>query len=120
MKSWLVKYAAEMCTTYNEGKPVIAGRFIRTLKNRIYKYMNAMSRNVYIEKISEIVHKFNNTYLRASKMKPVGVKSSAYIDILKKLMVKILNLKLVILLEYQNIKTFFEKAMFQIGLKKIL
>ena len=51
-------------------------------------------------------------------MKPVDVKPSIYIDSKKKLMVKILNLKLVILLEYRNLKTFLQKAMFQIGLKK--
>ena len=55
-------------------------------------------------------------------MKPVDVKPSTYIDSSKekKLMTKILNLKLVILLEYQNIKTFLQKAIFQIGLEKFL
>ena len=59
-------------------------------------------------------------------MKPVDVKSSTYIvtyiviTIVKKLMIKILNLKLVILLEYQNIKTFLQKVTFQIGLKNFL
>ena len=53
-------------------------------------------------------------------MKPVDVKSSTYIDSSKKLIIKILNLKLRILLEYQNIKTFLQKAIFQISLKKFL
>ena len=51
-------------------------------------------------------------------MKPVDVKQSTYIDSSEKLMIKIQNLKLVILLEYQNVKIFLQKAMFQIGLKK--
>ena len=51
-------------------------------------------------------------------MKPVDVKSSPYIDSNKeKLMTKVQNLKLVILLEYQNIKTFMQKT---VGLKKFL
>ena len=53
-------------------------------------------------------------------MKPADVKSRHILTLVKKLMIKILNLKLVILLEYQNIKTFFQKAMFQIDLKKFL
>ena len=42
MKPWLEKYELEMYPTYNEGKPVITQRFIRTLKNKIYKYMNSL------------------------------------------------------------------------------
>ena len=53
-------------------------------------------------------------------MKLVNKKSNTYINSSKRIMMKILNLKLVILLEYQNIKTFLQKAMFQIGLKKFL
>ena len=62
---------------------------------------------MYIEKLDDIVDKYNNTYLRAIKMKSVYVKSSTYIEsLVKKLMIKILHLKLVILLEYQYIKIF--------------
>ena len=54
-------------------------------------------------------------------MKSVDVKSNKYIlTLAEKLMIKILNLNLVILLEYQNTKKFLQKAMFQIGLKKFL
>ena len=92
---------------HNEGKSVVAERFIRTLKNKIYKYLTSISKNVYIEKLDDIVNKYNNTYLRAIKMKSVDAKSSTYIDsLVKKLMIKILHLKLVILLEYQYIKIF--------------
>ena len=64
---------------HNEGKPVIADRFIKTLKNKIDKYMTSVSKNVYIDKLDDIVNKCNNTY-RIIKMKPVNVKSSTYID----------------------------------------
>ena len=52
----------EMYSTNNEEKSVIAERFIRTLKNKIYKYMTSISKNVYIDKLDYIVRKYNNTY----------------------------------------------------------
>ena len=51
-----------MYSTNNEGKSVVAERFIRTLKNKIYKYMTSISNNVYIDKLDDIVRKYNNTY----------------------------------------------------------
>ena len=69
-----------MYSTHNGGKSVIAERFIRTLKNQIYKYMTSISKNVYIDKLDDIVSKYNNTYHRTIKMKPVDVKPSPYID----------------------------------------
>ena len=69
-----------MYSIHNEGKSVVAERFIRTLKNKIYKYMTAISRNAYIDKLDDIVNEYNNTYHRIIKMKPVGVKDNTYID----------------------------------------
>ena len=69
-----------MYSTHNEGKCVVAERFIRTLKNKIYKYMTLVSKNVYIDKLDDMVNKYNNTYHSTVKMKPVDVKSSTYID----------------------------------------
>ena len=86
-----------MYSTHNEGKSVIAERFIRTLKIKIYKYMTAISKTVYIDKLDDIMKEYNNTYHRTIKMKPVNVKDNTYIDLKKKLMIKILNLKLVIM-----------------------
>ena len=62
-----------MYSTRNEGKSVAAERFIRTLKNKIYKYMTSISKNVYTDKLDDIVNKYNNTYHRTIKMKPVDV-----------------------------------------------
>ena len=70
----------EIYSMHNEGKSVIAERFIRTLKSKIYKYMTSISKNVYIDKLDDIVNKYNNTYESTIKMKPVDVKSSTYID----------------------------------------
>ena len=80
MKSWLEKNYIEMYSMHNEGESVVAERFIRTLKNKIYKYMTSISKNVYIDKIDDIVNKCNNTVYRTIKMKPVVVKASTYID----------------------------------------
>ena len=86
-----------MYSIHNEGKSVVAERFMRTLKTKIHKYMTSISKNVYINKLYDIVDEYNNTCQRTSKMKPVNVKDNAYNDSLKKLLKKILNLKLVIM-----------------------
>ena len=62
---------------HNESKSVIAERIIRTLKNKIYKYMTSISKIVYIDKLDDMVNKYNNTY---HNMKPVDVKSIIYIE----------------------------------------
>ena len=54
MKSWLEKNDMEMYSILNERKSVLAERFIRTLKNKIYKYMTSLSKNVYIDKLDDI------------------------------------------------------------------
>ena len=53
-----------MYSIHNEGKSVVAERFIRTLKTKIYKYMTSVSKNVYINKLDDIVDEYNNTYYR--------------------------------------------------------
>ena len=69
-----------MYSTHNKGKSVVAERFIRTLKTKIYKYMTAISKNIYIDKLDDIVNKYNNTCHTTIKMKLVDVKDNAYID----------------------------------------
>ena len=68
--------------------------------------MTSVPKNVNIDKLADIFNKYNNTYYSTIKMKAVDVKSSTYIDLIK----KILNLKLVIMLKYWNIKTFLLKV----------
>ena len=67
-----------MYLIHNEGKSVVAERFIRTLKNKIYKYMTSISKNVYIDKLDDIVNKYNNMYHSTIKKKPVDVKDNTY------------------------------------------
>ena len=74
-----------MYLIHNEGKSVVAERFIRTLKTKIYKYITLVSKNVYINKLDDIVGEYNNTYNRTIKIKPVDVKDTTYIDFNKKL-----------------------------------
>ena len=68
----------EMYSTYNEGKSVIAERFIRTLKNKIFKHMTAISKNVYFDVLDDIVKKYNNTVYRAIKIKSIDATSDSY------------------------------------------
>ena len=68
----------EMYSTYNEGKSVVPERFIKKLKNKIFKHMTAVSKNVYFDVIDDIVNKYNNTVHRTIKMKPIDVTSDSY------------------------------------------
>ena len=81
--------------------------------------MIAISKNVYIDKLDDIVNEQNNTYYRTIKMKPIDVKGHILI-VKKKLIIEILNLRLMKMLEFQNIKTFLLKDTLQIDLKKFL
>ena len=56
MKSWLEKNNIEMYSTHNKGRSVVAERFIRTIKNKIYKHMASISKNMYIDKLDDIVN----------------------------------------------------------------
>ena len=77
-KDFLKINNTEMYSTYNEGKSVVAERFIRTLKNKIYKHMAAISKNVYFDVLDDIFNKYNNTVHRTIKMKPVDVTSDSH------------------------------------------
>ena len=70
----------EMYSTHNGRKFIIAEGFIRTLKSKTYKYMTRVSKNVYIDKLDDIVNKYNNTYDSTTKKKLTDVKLSTYID----------------------------------------
>ena len=70
----------EMYSTYNEGKSVVAERFIRTLKNKIFKHMTAVSKNVYFDVLDDIVNKYNNTLYRTIQMKPIDIISDFYAE----------------------------------------
>ena len=58
MKSWLEKNGIEIYSTHNEEKSVLVERLIRTIKNKIYKYMTSVSKNVYTDQLDDIVNKY--------------------------------------------------------------
>ena len=72
-----------MYSTFNEGKSVVAERFIRTLKNKLYKYVTATGKNVYYDVLDDAFNEYNNTKDNTIKMKPKDVKDDnnrVYID----------------------------------------
>ena len=83
MKFWLQDNNIEMHSVHNEEKAVVAERFIRTLKTKIYKYMTSVLKNVYVDKINYIVNRCNNTCHRTIKMKPI-YEDNIYVDFDKK------------------------------------
>ena len=70
----------EMYSIHNDQKSVVPERFIRPLKTKIDKYTTSISKNVYINKLDNIVNEYNNTCHRTVKMKPIDVKDNTYID----------------------------------------
>ena len=70
----------EMYSTFNEGKSVVAERFIRTLKNKVFQNMAAISKNIYFDVLDDIVHKYNNTVHRTKKMKPSNVTNNHFVE----------------------------------------
>ena len=69
-----------MYSTYNEGKSVVTERFIRTLKNKMFKHLTTISKNVYIDVLNDIVNKYNNTVHRTIKIKRINVTNDSYVE----------------------------------------
>ena len=72
-----------MYSTYNGGKSVVAERFIRTLKNKLYKHITAIGKNVYYDILDDVVNEYNSTKHSTIKMKPIDVGDNnkrVYID----------------------------------------
>ena len=119
-KKWLSDIDIIMYSTYNEGKSVVAERFIRTLKNKLYKHMTAISKNVYYDVLDDIVNKCNNTKHSTIKMKPIDFKNNkrVYIDEHneKDSIFKVGDREL----EYLNLKIYLLKDILLIGVKKYL
>ena len=82
-EKWLSDNDNNIYSTYNEGKSVVAERFIRTLKNKLYKHMTATGKNVYYDVLDDVVNKYNNTKNSTIKIKPIYVGDNnkrVYID----------------------------------------
>ena len=109
-----------MYLIHNEGNSVDAETFIRTLKTKIYKYMTSRPKNLYINKLDDIVGDYNNTYHRTIKMKPVDVKYDTYIDFKKEVNDKDPKFKVEDHVRIPNAKIFLLKDTHEIDLKKFL
>ena len=110
MKSWLEKNCIEIYSAHNEGKSVIAERLIRTFKTKIYKYINSVSKNIYIDKLDDIVHTYYNTCHKTIKMKPADVKSNTYTDSSKEINNKYTKFKIGNIVRISKYKNIFAKG----------
>ena len=119
-KEWLRDNDIVMYSTHNEGKSVVAERFIRKLKSKIYKYMTSISKNVYIDKLDDIVDEYNNIYHTTIKMKPIDVKDNTYINTSKENNNKDPKYKVGDHVRISNTKTFLLKGICLIGVRKYL
>ena len=109
-----------MYSTHNEGKSVVTEGFIRTLKNKIYKYMTSISKNVYIDKLDDTVNEYKSTYHRTIKMKPIDDKNNTYLNINKEVNDENPRFKVGNHVRISKFLTFLLKAILQTGLKKFL
>ena len=113
MKSWLESNNIEIHSRNNKEKFAVAQRFIKTLNNKSYKYVNSILKNLYIGKIDNAVDKYNNICHSTIKMESTDVKVSMCIDLevenndkdRNEITIRILMISLLIMWYYQNIKT---------------
>ena len=107
-----------MYSIYNEGKSVVVESFIRALKTKIFKYMTSISKNVYINKLNDIVNECNNIYHRTIKLKLLDVKDNTYIDSNKEINDKDPKFKVGDHVRISKYKNIFTKGYTPNGLKK--
>ena len=110
MNSFLQNNSIEMYSRHDEGKSVVAKRFIRTLGNKIYKYMTSISKNVHIDKLDDIMNKYNNAYHSTIKMKPADVKSNTCIQSRKEINDKDLKFETGDIVKISKSKNIFAKG----------
>ena len=109
-----------MYSAYTEVKSVAAERFIRTLKNKIYKHMTSISKNVYYNVLDDIVNKYNNTYHKTIKMKPIDVGDNSFAEYNEESNEKDLKFKVGDHVRISNLKMYLLKGIHLIGVKKFL
>ena len=121
--SFLKENDIEMDSTFNEGKSFAAERFIKTLKNKIYKHMTTIGKNVYFNDLDDIVKKYNNTVHSSIKMKPKDVKNDTFIENVEENNKRDPKFKVgdnVRISKYKNIFAHLKKVVHLIGPKKFL
>ena len=108
-----------MYSTYNQGKSVVAERFIRTLNNKLCKHMTAVSKNVYYDVLDHIVKKYNNTWNSTIKMKPKDVKIDNVTEYVEESNEKDPKFRMIVL-GFRSVKMCLLRVMRLIGVKKFL
>ena len=110
-----------MYSVHIEGKSVVAERFIRTLKNKIFKHMTSISIHMYIDKLDdETVNKYNNAYHKTIKMKPVDAELITYFDFDKNNNKEDLKFRVFDHGRISKYKTFLQRVTLHIGVKNVL
>ena len=107
-------------STYNEGKSVVAERFNKTLKNKIYKHMITIGKNVYFDVLDDIVKDYNNSIHSSIKMKPKDVKNNSFIENIEEINKKDPEFKTGDHVRISKYKNIYAKGIHQIGPKKFL
>ena len=107
-----------MYSTHNEGKSVLAERFIKNFKNKIYKHMTTVGKNIYFNVLDDIVNKYNNTWHSSIKMKPKDVTDSSFAEYNEDFNKRDPKFRVVIMLGFQSIKIFLLSVIHLIGVKK--
>ena len=110
----------EMYSTYNEGKSVVAERFVRTLKNKIYKHMKAISKNVYFDVLNDIVDEYSNKCHKTIKLKPINVGDDSFAEYNEKPNEKDPKFKVGDHVRILKYITFLIKDMLLIGVRRFL
>ena len=110
LKKWLQDNDIVMYSTHNDGKSVVAERFIKTLKSKIYKHMTSILKDMYIDKLDDIVDEYNNTYHTTIKVKPIDVKDNTYINTDKEINDKGPKFKVGDHVRISKYKKFFDKG----------
>ena len=109
-----------MYSTYNEGKSVVAERFIKTRKNKIYKHMTYIGKNVYLDALIDIVDEYNNTFHRTIKMKPIDIGDDSFAEYTEESNENDPKFKVGDHVWISNIRIFLVKDILKIGVKKFL
>ena len=109
-----------MHSTYNDGISAVAKKFIKTLKNKIFRHMTAISKSVYFDVLDHIVKKYNNAVHRSIKMKPMEVTFNSYAKYNQDFNEKDPKFKVGDRIRISKHKKFPLKDILQIGQKKIL
>ena len=119
-KKWLKDNDIIMYSAHNQGKSVVTERFIRTLKNKIYKHMTAISKKLYFSALDDIVDEYNNTDHQTFKMKAVDVRKGSFAECNEETNEKDPKFKVGDHVRNQSTRIFFLNDMLLIGVKKFL